>query len=147
MVLQKLIRMILPYFPYITWSRTTKRYQNFESIAPKVMFRTRVSNSKEMNIDRVIVEKGFVYEKETHLTVMKTSMFFVGDGFAIYNSNDQVVFCVDSYGQDNRDVGELVLMDSSGRCLLTVRRKRPSLHQRWEGFLGERMEGDKPILA
>ncbi|CAH1435200.1 unnamed protein product [Lactuca virosa] len=111
------------------------------------MFRTRVSDSKEMNTGRVIVEKGFVYEKETHLTVMKTSLFFAGDGFAVYDSNGQVVFRVDSYGPDNRDAGELVLMDSSGRCLLTVRRKRPSLHQRWEGFIGERMEGDKPIFS
>ncbi|CAH1431302.1 unnamed protein product [Lactuca virosa] len=111
------------------------------------MFRTRVSDSKEMNIDRIIAEKGFVYEKELHLTVMKTSLLFTGDGFAVYDSNGQVVFRVDSYGPDNRDAYELVLMDSSGRCLLTIRRKRPSLHQRWEGFLGERMEGDKPILA
>ncbi|KAI3525141.1 hypothetical protein L2E82_02432 [Cichorium intybus] len=112
------------------------------------MFRTRVSDSKEMSSGgAVIVEEGFVYEKETHLTVMKTSLFFAGDGFAVYDSNGQVVFRVDSYGPDNRDAGELVLMDPSGRCLLTVRRKRPSLHQRWEGFLGERMEGDKPIFS
>ncbi|CAI9300791.1 unnamed protein product [Lactuca saligna] len=36
------------------------------------MFRTRVSDSKEMNIGRVIAEKGFVYKKELHLTVMNS---------------------------------------------------------------------------
>lgn len=111
------------------------------------MFRTRVSDSKEMTSDGVIVEEGYLCENETHLTVMKTSLFFAGDGFAVYDCNGQVVFRVDSYGPDNRDAGELVLMDPSGRCLLTVRRKRPSLHQRWEGFIGERMEGDKPIFS
>lgn len=73
----------------------------------------------------VIVEEGFIYEKETHLTVMKTSLFFSGDGFAVYDCNGQLVFRVDSYGPDIRDTGELVLMDPNGRCLLTVRRKVP----------------------
>ncbi|XP_024980649.1 protein LURP-one-related 12-like [Cynara cardunculus var. scolymus] len=95
----------------------------------------------------VIVEERFVYEKETHLTVMKTSLFFAGDGFTVYDTNAQIVFRVDSYGPDAHDAGELVLMDPSGRCVLTVRRKRPSLHQRWEGFLGERKEGEKPIFS
>ncbi|PWA46895.1 hypothetical protein CTI12_AA504320 [Artemisia annua] len=93
-----------------------------------------------------IIEEGYVCEKETHLTVMKTSLFYSGDGFAVYDCKGQLVFRVDSYGPEN-DTGELVLMDPNGRCLLTVRRKRPSLHQRWEGFLGERREGEKPIFS
>ncbi|KAJ0530555.1 putative tubby-like protein [Helianthus annuus] len=95
----------------------------------------------------VIIEEGFVFEKETHLTVMKTSLFFAGDGFSVYDCHGQIVFRVDSYGPDSRDAGELVLMDPNGRCLLTVRRKRPSLHQRWEGFLGDGWEGKKPIFS
>ncbi|KAK1414304.1 hypothetical protein QVD17_30048 [Tagetes erecta] len=95
----------------------------------------------------VIIEERFVYQTETHLTVMKTSLFFAGDGFAVYDSNGQLVFRVDSYGPDTREHGELVLMDQNGLCLLTVRRKWPSLHQRWEGFLGEGKEGEKPIFS
>uniref|UniRef100_A0A5B7AR67 Uncharacterized protein n=1 Tax=Davidia involucrata TaxID=16924 RepID=A0A5B7AR67_DAVIN len=95
----------------------------------------------------VVVKEGFIYEEETHLTVLKTSLFFTGDGFTVYDSKGELVFRVDSYGPDTRDKGELVLMDASGQCLLTVRRKRPSLHQRWEGFLGERIEGQKPIFS
>uniref|UniRef100_A0A5B7ANG9 Uncharacterized protein n=1 Tax=Davidia involucrata TaxID=16924 RepID=A0A5B7ANG9_DAVIN len=95
----------------------------------------------------VVVEDGFVYEEETHLTVLKTSHFFAGDGFNVYDCKGQVVFRVDSYGPNTSDNGELVLMDSSGRCLLTVHRKRPSLHHRWEGFLGEKTEGKKPIFS
>ncbi|MED6143589.1 hypothetical protein PIB30_007534 [Stylosanthes scabra] len=86
-------------------------------------------------------------ERETQLTVLKTSLFFAGDGFSVYDCKGQVVFRVDSYGPDARDRDELVLMDPNGRCLLTVRRKRPSLHQRWEGFQGERREGDKPMFS
>ncbi|KAI3463413.1 hypothetical protein Pfo_020076 [Paulownia fortunei] len=37
-------------------------------------------------------------------------------------------------------------MDAAGRCILNVRRKRPSLHQRWEGFVGER-SGQKPLFS
>ncbi|KAK6912219.1 LURP-one-related [Dillenia turbinata] len=96
---------------------------------------------------RAIVETGFVCQEETYLTVMKTSLFFTGDGFTGYDCKGQLVFRVDSYGPDSRDKGEVVLMDASGRCLLTVRRKRPSLHQRWEGFLGERTDGQKPIFS
>ncbi|KAG5537542.1 hypothetical protein RHGRI_024860 [Rhododendron griersonianum] len=94
-----------------------------------------------------VVENGFTWEEETHLTVLKTSRFFAGDGFTAYDSKGELVFRVDSYGTDISDRGELVLMDTSGRCLLTVRRKRPSLHQRWEGYLGERADGQKPIFS
>lgn len=70
-----------------------------------------------------IVEERFVFESETHLTVMKTSLFFAGDGFAAYDCHGQLVFRVDSYGPDTREHGEVVLMDHDGRCLITVRRK------------------------
>ncbi|RDY04162.1 Protein LURP-one-related 12 [Mucuna pruriens] len=93
------------------------------------------------------VEVGFVFKEEIHLTVLKTSLFFAGDGFTVFDCKGELVFRVDSYGPDTRDRDELVLMDPNGLCLLTVRRKRPSLHQRWEGFRGERMDGDKPIFS
>ncbi|GFY96956.1 LURP-one-like protein [Actinidia rufa] len=95
----------------------------------------------------VVVENGFTYEEETHLTVLKTSLFFAGDGFTVYDCKGELVFRVDSYGQDAHDHAELVLMDAYGHCLLTIRQKRPSLHQRWEGFRGERKHGEKPIFS
>ncbi|KGN45264.1 protein LURP-one-related 12 [Cucumis sativus] len=94
----------------------------------------------------VIVEEAFVYDEDKHLTVMKTSLFFAGDGYTVYDCKGELLFRVDSYGPDARDKDEIVLMDAQGKCLLTVRRKRPSLHHRWEGFLGERTEGQKPIF-
>ncbi|KAF7843255.1 protein LURP-one-related 12-like [Senna tora] len=92
-------------------------------------------------------EQDYVFKQELNLTVLKTSLFFAGDGFTVYDSNGELVFRVDSYGPDSRDKDHVVLMDPHGHCLLTLRRKRPSLHQRWEGFMGERMDGDKPIFS
>lgn len=94
-----------------------------------------------------IVEEGCVFGEEVHLTVRKTCLFFPGDGFTAYDPNGELVFRVDLYGPDASDTGEVVLMDASGKCILTVRRKRPSLHQRWEGFAGERGEGKKPLFS
>ncbi|XP_060205152.1 protein LURP-one-related 12-like [Lycium barbarum] len=96
---------------------------------------------------KFVVEETFVCSEEMNLTVLKTSLFFTGDGFTAYDCKGEVVFRVDSYGPESRDLGELVLMDGAGKCLLTVRRKRPSLHNRWEGYLGEREEGAKPIFS
>ncbi|KAL5975878.1 hypothetical protein ACLOJK_020206 [Asimina triloba] len=97
---------------------------------------------------KAIVEKGFCCEEETQLTVQKTSLFSEGDGFTVYDAQAQIVFRVDTYGSDSRHLDQLVLMNASGNCILTVHRKqRPSLHQRWEGFLGDRTEGQKPIFS
>ncbi|XP_030968089.1 protein LURP-one-related 12-like [Quercus lobata] len=97
--------------------------------------------------ETIIGEGGYVYKQETLLTVLKTSLFFANDGYSVYDCKGQLVFRVDSYGPDTRDKGEIVLMDAHGKCLLTVRRKRPSLHQRWEGFKGERSDGQKPFFS
>ncbi|XP_002517637.2 protein LURP-one-related 5 [Ricinus communis] len=96
----------------------------------------------------LIVDSGYIYQEEKHLTVLKTSLFFANDGFTVYDCRGELVFRVDSYGgPDNRETAEVVLMDANGRCLLTVRKKRPSLHHRWEGYLGERSEGQKPVFS
>ncbi|EPS59500.1 hypothetical protein M569_15304, partial [Genlisea aurea] len=86
----------------------------------------------------------YVCDQETILTVRKTSVFFPGDGFAAYDSAGELVFRVDSYGPDS---GEIVLMDADGGSILTVRRKRPSLHGRWEGFAGDGAEGKSPLFS
>ncbi|KAH6819606.1 LURP-one-like protein [Perilla frutescens var. frutescens] len=93
-----------------------------------------------------VVEEGSVCREETHFTVLKTSLFFAGDGFTAYDSKGSLIFRVDSYRPDGGDAGELVLMDPAGRCILTVRRKRASLHHRWEGFVGER-SGQKALFS
>ncbi|KAF2310632.1 hypothetical protein GH714_015739 [Hevea brasiliensis] len=90
----------------------------------------------------VIVDEKFCFQQEIDLTVRKTSVFFPGDGFVVYDPDGDVIFRFDSYGPDSQPKDELVLMDASGKCLLSLRRKKPSLHQRWEGFSGERKVND-----
>lgn len=97
--------------------------------------------------EETVLDTGFVFKEEAKLTVRKTSVFFPGDGFTAYDCQGRLLFRVDSYGPDGRDKDEMVLMDCNGRCLLTVRKKKPSLHQRWEGFLGERLPGKKPSFS
>lgn len=70
-----------------------------------------------------MVELGYVYKEESHLTVRKTSFFYSGDGFTAYDSKGELVFRVDSYGRDAGKATELVLMDAAGGCILTLRRK------------------------
>lgn len=101
-----------------------------------------------MNMNEVVtVDEKFCFPEETHLTVRKTSLFFPGDGFVVYDSNGEILFRFDSYGPDSKPKDELVLMDSSGKCLLTLLRKKPSLHQRWEGYVGEKAENQNPIFG
>ena len=90
--------------------------------------------------------------KERLLTVRKTSHFSPGDGFAAYdNRTGGLAFRADTYGRGHgggaASPGELALLGPAGEPLLTVRRRRPSLHQRWEGFLGARADGQKSLFS
>lgn len=87
------------------------------------------------NMSEVEEEHGYVFKEEIHLTVFKTSLFFAGDGFTVYDCKGQLVFRVDSYGPDTRDRDELVLMDPNGRCLLTVRRKVRNLFSNFSALI------------
>uniref|UniRef100_M4F298 Protein LURP-one-related 5 n=1 Tax=Brassica campestris TaxID=3711 RepID=M4F298_BRACM len=72
----------------------------------------------------LLVDNKFSHGQDKNLTVRKTSLFFAGDGFTVYDCKGTLVFRVDSYGgPNNRDTDEVVLMDAHGRCLLTLRRK------------------------
>ncbi|XP_076895982.1 protein LURP-one-related 8-like [Bidens hawaiensis] len=69
------------------------------------------------------------------LTVWKKSLLFSCDGFTVYDSNGNLVFRVDNYAGSNKS--EVVLMDASGRSLLTIRRKRASITDNWLVYDGE----------
>ena len=82
----------------------------------------------------------------------KTSHFSPGDGIAAYDHRTGgLAFRADTYGRGHgggaASAGELALLGPGGEPLLTVRRRRPSLHQRWEGFLGARADGQKPLFS
>ncbi|CAH2074700.1 unnamed protein product [Thlaspi arvense] len=53
------------------------------------------------------------------LTVWKKSLMFSCNGFAVFDSNGDLVFRVDNYMHGNR--GQILLMDASGKPLLTIR--------------------------
>ncbi|KAJ0971234.1 hypothetical protein J5N97_019193 [Dioscorea zingiberensis] len=96
----------------------------------------------------VVVGETYCGAEERQLTVRKTSVFYPGDGFAAYDHpTGELVFRVDTYGRGPALATDLVLMDPSGASILTLRKKWPSLHQRWEGYLGDRMEGQKPLFT
>ena len=95
----------------------------------------------------VIVDQKFNFHEETQLTVHKTSVFFPGDSFFAYDSDAHLLFRFEPYGPDSQSRDQLLLMDASGHSLLTLVRKRSSLHQRWEGFVGEKAEEQNPIFS
>ncbi|KAH0876331.1 hypothetical protein HID58_073693 [Brassica napus] len=65
----------------------------------------------------LLVDNKFSHGQDKNLTVRKTSLFFAGDGFTVYDCKGTLVF------------------------------RRPSLRRRWEGYLGERTDGQKPIFG
>jgi uncharacterized protein YxjI len=98
-------------------------------------------------MEHAVISEEYCSDTERELTVRKTSLFAQGDGFAVYDHcTGELAFRVDMYPAVS---GELVLMDPGGAPVLTVRKKRPSLHNRWEGFAGERVDGhnQKPLFT
>lgn len=55
------------------------------------------------------------------LTVWKKSLLFNCTGFTVFDGKGNLVFRVDNYVAGNKS--EIVLMDASGKPLLTIRRK------------------------
>ncbi|BAB56075.1 unknown protein [Oryza sativa Japonica Group] len=99
-----------------------------------------------------IVGEEYCSAEERVLTVRKTSHFSPGDGFAAYDHRTGgLAFRADTYGRGHgggaASAGELALLGPAGEALITVRRRRPSLHQRWEGYLGARADGQKPLFS
>jgi len=81
----------------------------------------------------------------TALTIWKKSLVFSCNGFTVFDSSGNLVFRVDNYPSDPKD--ELLLMDAAGRALLTMRRKRLSLQNEWQGFPGEFRDAQKPLFV
>jgi len=81
----------------------------------------------------------------TALTVWKKSLVFSCNGCTVFDSSGNLVFRVDNYPSDPQD--QVVLMDAAGVAILTLRRKRLSLHNEWRGFLGEFRDGQKPLFV
>ncbi|WOK93665.1 hypothetical protein Cni_G02365 [Canna indica] len=63
------------------------------------------------------------------LTVWRKSLIFHGNGFTVFDSKGNLVFRVDNYSSGSRN--KIVLMDTAGKPLLTIRRKKLSLGDNW----------------
>jgi uncharacterized protein YxjI len=81
----------------------------------------------------------------TSLTVWKKSLVFGCSGFTVFNSSGNLEFRVDSYPSDPKD--EVLLMDAKGMALLTMRCKRLSLQNEWQGCLGEFWDAQKTLFV
>ncbi|KAJ4767076.1 LURP-one-like protein [Rhynchospora pubera] len=77
------------------------------------------------------------------LTVWRKSLLFNCNGFTVFDSKGNLVFRVDNYASEYR--GEIVLMDSCGNSVLTIRRKKLSLSDQWLIYNGE--ECTRPLFS
>ncbi|WOL17092.1 hypothetical protein Cni_G25881 [Canna indica] len=68
-------------------------------------------------------------------TVWRKSLVFSCSGFTVFDAQGNLVFRVDNYASGSNS--ELVLMDAAGKPLLTVRRKKLSLGEKWSIYNGE----------
>ncbi|KAF8715841.1 hypothetical protein HU200_026794 [Digitaria exilis] len=91
----------------------------------------------------VIVGEEHCVGEDRELTVRKTTLFTPGDGLEAYDHRTgALAFRVETYGRGGvcgggAAAGDLALLGAEGEPVLTVRRRRPSLHNRWDGFLGD----------
>ncbi|XP_078447001.1 protein LURP-one-related 8-like [Wolffia australiana] len=82
-------------------------------------------------------------EDPTVLTVWRKSLLFNGSGFTVFDGNGDLFFRVDNYCSKKK--AEIVLMDRCGSPILSIRRKRLSLIDRWRVYQGE--ETASPIFT
>ncbi|KAF7845178.1 protein LURP-one-related 8-like [Senna tora] len=76
-----------------------------------------------------------VDEAPVVLTVWKKSLLLSCNGFTVFDRQGNLVFRVDNYSARSKD--EILLMDAAGTPLLTIRRKKLSLGDKWLVFEGE----------
>uniref|UniRef100_A0ACD5TFB0 Uncharacterized protein n=1 Tax=Avena sativa TaxID=4498 RepID=A0ACD5TFB0_AVESA len=98
-------------------------------------------------------EERYCEAEDRELTVRKTTLFSPGDGLEAYDHRTgDLAFRVETYGRGGvcgggAAAGDLALLGARGQPVLTVRRRRPSLHSRWDGFLGDGGAGQKPLFS
>jgi uncharacterized protein YxjI len=69
----------------------------------------------------VAIAAGQLRHEPEVLTVWRKSLLFNCNGFTVFDAMGKLVFRVDNYSSEYR--GEIVLMDSCGNSVLTIRRK------------------------
>ncbi|KAJ8448296.1 hypothetical protein Cgig2_025220 [Carnegiea gigantea] len=79
-------------------------------------------------------------ERET-FTIWMKSLILEGKGCTVFNSKGQAVYRVDNYNSKCCDKHKVLLMDSHGRVLLTILRKKFRLLADWECYREENTKG------
>ncbi|KAG0467459.1 hypothetical protein HPP92_018426 [Vanilla planifolia] len=85
-------------------------------------------------------EEGEVESPARAWTVWKkSSMAFVGtDGFSVYDGDGKLAFRVENYARMSKyRLGEILLMDAVGRPVICLRPKILSMHDQWNGYVGD----------
>ncbi|KAL2933802.1 Protein LURP-one-related 11 [Bienertia sinuspersici] len=72
-------------------------------------------------------------------TIWMKSLILGGKGCTVFDSNGEVVYRVDNYC--SKYCNQVFLMDSEGRVLLTILRKKYRLLAHWEGYRDEKKKG------
>ncbi|GLJ13734.1 hypothetical protein SUGI_0219190 [Cryptomeria japonica] len=102
--------------------------------------------SKDRIVCLPVVGKEFCSPLLTILTVRKKPLVFSEGGLTVTESSTgQIVFRVEGRGPSSKN--RLVLMDSLGKPLLTLRRKGFAMCNHWWGFSGEKYDGQEPIFS
>ncbi|MBA0623157.1 hypothetical protein Godav_008639, partial [Gossypium davidsonii] len=79
-----------------------------------------------------LVSVPFTTSTEETFTIWMKSLILSGKGCTVFDSNGRIVYRVDNYNRKYCD--EVYLMDSTGKVLFTIRRKKFRLIKFWEGF-------------
>ncbi|KAI4324566.1 hypothetical protein MLD38_030044 [Melastoma candidum] len=84
---------------------------------------------------------GALRPRPSKFTVWKrSSMTFQGtDGFTVFDEHGKLAFRVENYSRrrPRGSQGGLVLMDGSGRAIVTMRPQILSMHRQWNAYVGE----------
>ncbi|CDP12084.1 unnamed protein product [Coffea canephora] len=100
--------------------------------------RSRTISVEDNPLDQRESKNNTANETCTSLTVWRKSLIFSCEGFTVFGSDGSLVYRVDSYTGRGRRPGQVILMDGSGKPILTIsRRKKLGLVDSWLVYEGE----------
>jgi len=85
--------------------------------------------------NQAVIGQQFCAPYPIELTVQKRVISFSGGDFNIFDSNGNLILTVDGRAISLSD--KRILRDQAGNTLITMKRKLPSLHERWEAYRGD----------
>ncbi|XVF86981.1 hypothetical protein PTKIN_Ptkin18bG0084100 [Pterospermum kingtungense] len=74
----------------------------------------------------------FTTSKQETFTIWMKSLILSGKGCTVFDSSGHIVYRVDNY--NSKCSNQVCLMDSAGKVLFTIQRKKFKLVKLWEGY-------------